>query len=72
MKIVIVEVEQSEYREVSTITLRGGDFNFESDCVEYGVTEYILETLEDQEVFGWIDGLNIFNKPVKRTYMLVE
>ena len=38
---------------------------------EYEITDYIIETIQDQEVFGWIDGVNRFGKPVKRTYMLV-
>ena len=31
----------------------------------------ILETIADQEVFGWIEGNNRYGKPVKRTYMLI-
>lgn len=72
MKIVIIEVEQDQYKAVTTITLKDQSFNFDKDCIDYGVTDYILETIKDQEVFGWIDGVNNFNTPVKRTYMLVE
>lgn len=41
------------------------------DCVKYEVSDYIIEVLKDQEVLGWVDGVNRYNKPVKRTYMLV-
>ena len=72
MRIAIVEVEQDQYRTVNNITLRSDNFNFENDCLAFGVTDGIIETIQDQYVFGWIDGTNIFGKHVKRTYMLVE
>ena len=72
VKIAIVEVEQNEYRTVSHIVLRSDNFNFEKDCLEFGVTDGVIETIQDQHVFGWIDGKNIFGKHVKRTYMLVD
>lgn len=72
MKVLIAEVEMDEYKTVSYITLKSEHQTIWNDgCKEFEVTDYIIETIQDQEVFGWIDGVNRFGKPVKRTYMLV-
>lgn len=72
MKILITEVEMDEYKTVSYITLKSEYQTIWSDgCKEFEITDHIIETIQDQEVFGWIDGVNRFGKPVKRTYMLV-
>lgn len=72
MKILITEVEMDEYKTVSYITLKSEfQTTWNDGCKEYEITDYIRETIQDQEVFGWIDGVNRFGKPVKRTYMLV-
>lgn len=71
MKIVIIEVVQDGHQSVYTITLRDRSSCFMEDCVKYEVSDYIIEVLKDQEVLGWVDGVNRYNKPVKRTYMLV-
>ena len=41
------------------------------DCVKYEVSDYIIEVLKDQGVLGWVAGVDGYNKPVMRTYMLV-
>lgn len=72
MKILITEVEMNEYKTVSYITLKS-EFKttWNDGCKEYEITDHIMETIQDQEVFGWIDGVNRSGNPVKRTYMLV-
>ena len=72
MKIVIVEVELNEYKTTSYVTLSSkNEIVWEYGLKEYQIDSYIIETIEDQEVFGWIEGTNRFGKRVKRTYMLV-
>lgn len=72
MKIGITEVEMDEYKTVSQITLRSQySVTWEDGLKEYEISDHIIETLEDQEVLGWVDGVNRFGKPVKRTYMLI-
>ena len=72
MKILIAEVEMNKWKTVYNITLNSeSELIWEDGLKEYEVSDYILETIKDQEVFGWIDGINRFNKPVKRTYMLI-
>ena len=72
MKVLITEVVIDKWKTIYNINL-----NTESGVIwedgrkEYEITDHILETIEDQEVFGWIDGVNRFGKPVKRTYMLI-
>ena len=72
MKVLITEVVMDKWKTTYNVNL-----NTESEVIwedgrkEYEITDHILETIEDQEVFGWIDGVNRFGKPVKRTYMLV-
>ena len=72
MKILITEVVMDKWKTTYNVNL-----NTESEVIwedgrkEYEITDHILETIEDQEVFGWIDGINRFGKPVKRTYMLI-
>mgnify|MGYP000691554931 FL=1 len=72
MKVLITEVVMDKWKTTYNVYL-----NTESEVVwedgrkEYEITDHILETIEDQEVFGWIDGVNRFGKPVKRTYMLI-
>ena len=72
MKVLIPEVVMDKWKTTYNVNL-----NTESEVIwedgrkEYEITDHILETIEDQEVFGWIDGVNRFGKPVKRTYMLI-
>ena len=72
MKVLITEVVMDKWKTTYNVNL-----NTESEVIwedgrkEYEITDHILETIEDQEVFGWVDGINRFGKPVKRTYMLV-
>ena len=73
MKVLITEVVMDKWKTTYNVNL-----NTESGVIwedgrkEYEITDHILETIEDQEVFGWIDGVNRFGKPVKRTYMLIQ
>lgn len=72
MKILIAEVEMNKWKTVYNITLNSeSELIWEDGLKEYEVSDHILETIKDQEVFGWWDGVNRFNKPVKRTYMLI-
>ena len=72
MKVLITEVVMDKWKTTYNVNL-----NTESEVIwedgrkEYEITDHISETIEDQEVFGWIDGVNRFGKPVKRTYMLI-
>ena len=72
MKILITELSMDKwktaYNTVLDSELKGV---WDDGRREYEITDHILETIEDQEVFGWIDGVNRFGKPVKRTYMLM-
>ena len=72
MKIMVVEVELNAWKTTYTVNLNSdAGLVWEDSKKEYEITDYILETIEDQEVFGWIDGINRFGRHVKRTYMLV-
>ena len=72
MKVLITEVVMDKWKTTYNVNL-----NTESEVIwedakkEYEITDHILETIKDQEVFGWIDGVNRYGKPVKRTYMLI-
>ena len=72
MKILITEVQIDAYKTVWNITLNDSNLIvWEDGLKEYEVSDYIIEVLKDQEVLGWVNGINRFNKPVKRTYMLI-
>lgn len=72
MRIIVTEVEMNKWKTVYHINLDSESGVIWEDGVdEYEITDYIMETIQDQGVFGWIDGVNRFGKPVKRTYMLV-
>lgn len=72
MKILIAEVVMDKWKTTYNINLNSeSGVIWEDGRKEYEITDHILETIEDQEVFGWVDGLNRFGKPVKRTYMLI-
>lgn len=72
MRIIVAEVEMNKWKTLYHINLDSESGAIWEDGVdEYEITDYIIETIQDQEVFGWIDGVNRFGKPVKRTYMLV-
>ena len=72
MKILITEIEMNKWKTVYSIALNSeSELIWEEGLKLYEVSDRILETIKDQEVFGWIDGVNRFNKPVKRTYMLI-
>ena len=72
MKILITELSMDKWKTTYNVNL-----NTESEVIwedgrkEYEITDHILETIEDQEVLGWIDGVNRFGRHVKRTYMLI-
>lgn len=72
MKVLIAEVVMDKWKTTYNINLNSESGVIWEDALkEYEITDHILETIEDQEVFGWIDGTNRFGKPVKRTYMLI-
>lgn len=72
MRIIVTEVEMNKWKTLYHINLDSeSGVIWEDGVAEYEITDYIIETIQDQEVFGWIDGVNRFGKPVKRTYMLV-
>ena len=59
MKILIAEVEMNKWKTVYNITLDSeSELIWEDGLKEYEVSDYILETIKDQEVFGWVDGVN--------------
>ena len=72
MKIIVVEVEMNAWKTTYTVNLNSdAGLIWEDGRKEYEITDHILETIEDQEVLGWIEGNNRYGKPVKRTYMIV-
>ena len=72
MEILVTEVEMNKWKTVYHIKLNSeAGVIWEDGLKEYEISDHIIETIEDQEVFGWIDGVNRFGKPVKRTYMLI-
>ena len=72
MKVTVVEVEMNKWKTTYTVNLNSDSgLIWEGGRQEYEITDSILETIEDQEVFGWIEGTNRYGKPVKRTYMLI-
>ena len=72
MKIMVVEVEMNDWKTTYTVNLNSdAGLIWEDAKKEYEITDHILETIKDQEVFGWIDGVNRFGKTVKRTFMLI-
>ena len=72
MKILITELSMDKWKTAYNTVL---DSELKSDWDdgrrEYQITDHILVTIETQEVLGWIDGIDRFGKPVKRTYMLM-
>ena len=72
MRIIVTEVEMNKWKTVYQINLNSeSGVVWEEGVDEYEITDYIIETIQDLGVFGWVDGVNRFGKPVKRTYMLV-
>ena len=72
MRIIVTEVEMNKWKTVYHINLDSeSGIIWEDGVDEYEITDHIVETIQDQGVLGWIDGVNRFGKPVKRTYMLV-
>ena len=72
MKIMVVEVEMNAWKTTYSVNLNSdAGLIWEDAKKEYEITDHILGTIKDQEVLGWIDGVNRFGKPVKRTYMLI-
>ena len=58
MKILIAEVEMNKWKTVYNITLNSeSELIWEEGLKLYEVSDHILETIKDQEVFGWIDVL---------------
>lgn len=71
MKIIIVEL--TEDSGFSTVVLKSQfKTTWDNGLVDYEISPLIIETLKDQEVWGWLNGKNRFGEEVKRTYMLVE
>ena len=71
MKILITEVQMDAYKTVWNITLNDSNLIvWEDGLKKYEVSDYIIEVLKDQEVLGWVNGVNRYNKHVMRTYML--
>lgn len=72
MKVLIAEVVMDKWKTTYNINLNSeSGVIWEDGRKEYEITDHILETIEDQEVFGWVDGINRFGNIVKRTYMLI-
>ena len=72
MKVLITEVVMDKWKTTYNVNLNSdAGLIWEEGRKEYEITDYILETIEDQEVFGWIEGNNRYGKPVKRTFMLI-
>ena len=72
MRIIVTEVEMNKWKTLYHINLDSeSGVIWEDGVEEYEITDHIIETIQDQEVFGWVDGVNRFGKPVKRTYTLV-
>lgn len=72
MRIIVTEVEMNKWKTVDHINIDSeSGIIWEDGVDEYEITDYIMKTIQDQVVFGWVDGANRFGKPVKRTYMLV-
>ena len=72
MKILITELSMDKWKTAYNTVLDSELKHVWNDGRrEYQITDHILVTIETQEVLGWIDGVNRFGKPVKRTYMLM-
>lgn len=72
MKVLVVEVEMNKYKTTYQVSLNSeSEVVWESGCEEFQITEDLLWNLQQFHVVGWVDGLNRFSKPVKRTYMLI-
>ena len=72
MKILITELSMDKWKTAyNTVLDSEWKDVWEDGRGEYQITDHILVTIETQEVLGWIDGVNRFGKPVKRTYMLI-
>ncbi len=72
MKVLITEVVMDKWKTVYNINLNSeSGVIWEDGRKEYQITDHILVTIETKEVLGWIDGINRFGNPVKRTYMLI-
>ena len=72
MKIMVLEVEMTDWKPTYPVNLHSdAGLIWEDAKKEYEITNHIFETIEDREVFGWIEGNNRYGKPVKRTFMLI-
>ena len=72
MRIIVTEVEMDKWKTVYTITLNSeSELIWDDGLKEYELTDDLMWNLKHQEVIGWVDGVNRFGKPVKRTYMLL-
>lgn len=73
MRIEIVEVTLDGYNTTYKITATDdNEVVWKQQREYYEITDHIIETILDQEVFGWIHGVNSFGQNVKRCYMLIE
>jgi len=72
MKILITEVVMDEYKTAYNINLDSDhELIWQDACNEYEISESLLYNIKNHSVIGWVDGVNRFRKPVKRTYMLI-
>ena len=72
MKILITELSMDKWKTAYNTVLDSELKSVWDDGRrEYQITDHILVTIETQEVFGWVDGINRFGRHVKRTYMLI-
>lgn len=61
-----------EYKSVYHInTDSDREIMWKDTCSEYEISESLLYNIKNQSVIGWVDGVNRFGQPVKRTYMLI-
>ena len=68
MKIMVVEVEMNACKITYTVNLNSDAASVWADAKkEYEITNHILETIEDQEVFEWIERNNRYGKTINRS-----
>lgn len=73
MLIEIVEVLLDGYNTTYRITAKDdNNIVWGHQRKVHEITDHIVETILDKDVFGWIYGVNEFGEDVKRCYMLVE
>lgn len=71
MKILIIEKQGTDSHYTTVLDDRFKE-TWEQGCKNNGVDEYIVETIVDQDVFGWVEQQNRFDDTVQRTFILLE